>query len=114
MTTSGSKTILAVTVGGSCQPVVTAIGDYQPHHVVFIASDGPRGSKPTVDGMGKPCSGRNPEDEKPSITAQTGLQESQFTIRTITDPELVTDLLRSHTLGLDRCPPAISRLSLRG
>jgi len=37
--------------------------------------------------MGKPCSGRNPEDEKPSITAQTGLQESQFTIRTITDPD---------------------------
>lgn len=87
MTKPSSKTILAVTVGGSCQPVVTAITDYQPHHVLFIASDGSRGSRPTVDGTGKPCKGREPEDDKPSIAAQTGLKESQFTIRTISDPD---------------------------
>ncbi len=87
MTKSGSKTILAVTVGGSCQPVVAAVEDYQPHHVVFIASDGPRGSRATVDGAGKPCKGREPDDDKSSIIAQTGLKESQFTIRTITDPD---------------------------
>lgn len=87
MTKPGSKTILAVTAGGSCQPVVTAVTDYQPHHVVFIASDGPRGSKPTVDGDGKPCKGRDGEDAKPSIVAQTGLDASQFTIHPILDPD---------------------------
>lgn len=87
MTRSSSTTILAVTVGGSCQPVITAITDYQPQHVVFIASEGPRGSRLTVDGAGKPCTGREREDSKPSIVAQTSLEGAQFKIHPIVDPD---------------------------
>lgn len=87
MTSSSSTTILAVSVGGSCQPLITAITDYRPQYVVFIASEGPRGSLSTVTGPGKPCTGREPEDSKPSIAAQTGLKESQFEIHPIADPD---------------------------
>jgi len=36
-------TILALTVGGSCAPVVTAVQDYQPDLVCFIATGGEQG-----------------------------------------------------------------------
>ena len=47
--------MLALTVGGSCAPVITAIRDYQPDFVCFIVSSGSRGSWATVDGPGNPC-----------------------------------------------------------
>ena len=81
------STILVVTVGGSCQPVITAITDYQPQYVYFVASEGPRGSKPTVDGAGAPCKGRTPAEEGPSIVAQTGLTDAQYIVRTVSDPD---------------------------
>lgn len=85
------STILVVTVGGSCQPVITAITDYQPHHVYFVASDGTRGSKPTVDASGTPCKGRTSAEDAPSIVAQTGREQSQYSIRPVSDPDSVQE-----------------------
>ncbi len=50
--------ILFVTVGGSFQPIVTAIASLQPQRVIFIASDGEKGSKSQVIGVGTPCEQR--------------------------------------------------------
>ncbi|WP_414582547.1 TIGR02710 family CRISPR-associated CARF protein [Scytonema sp. PCC 10023] len=47
--------ILLVTVGGSHQPIVTAIGELQPERVIFLCSDGSKGSKSQVIGEGTPC-----------------------------------------------------------
>jgi hypothetical protein len=47
--------ILLVTVGGSFQPIVTAIRSLQPDRIIFIASDGDKGSKSQVIGEGTPC-----------------------------------------------------------
>jgi len=80
-------TILVVTVGGSCQPVITAINDYEPQYVYFVVSEGTRGSKPTVDAAGAPCKGRTPAEDGPSIVAQTGLADSQYAIRPVNDPD---------------------------
>jgi hypothetical protein len=44
--------ILLVTVGGSFQPIVTAIGTLSPDRVIFICSDGDKGSKSQVIGEG--------------------------------------------------------------
>lgn len=44
--------ILLVTVGGSFQPIVTVIRSLQPDRVIFIASDGEKGSKSQVIGGG--------------------------------------------------------------
>lgn len=73
--------VLAVTVGGSCAPVVTAIRDYQPDHVLFFASSGPRGSRSTIDGAGKVC------QDNPNILAQTNLSEGRYTIVEIDEPD---------------------------
>lgn len=81
------STILVVTVGGSCQPVITAIADYHPQYVYFVASEGTRGSRPTVDAAGAPCKGRTPAEDGPSIVAQTGLADSQYAIRPVNDPD---------------------------
>ncbi|NJK51825.1 MAG: TIGR02710 family CRISPR-associated protein [Leptolyngbyaceae cyanobacterium SU_3_3] len=47
--------ILFITVGGSHQPIVTSIQILQPDRVIFICSDGNRGSKSQVIGEGTPC-----------------------------------------------------------
>jgi hypothetical protein len=47
--------ILLITVGGSFQPIVTAIRSLQPDRVVFIASSGEKGSQSQVIGEGTPC-----------------------------------------------------------
>lgn len=47
--------ILIVTIGGSFQPIVTAIRSLQPDRVIFIASDGDKGSKSQVIGTDTPC-----------------------------------------------------------
>ena len=81
------STILVVTVGGSCQPIITAIGDYAPQHVFFVVSTGARGSKPTVDAAGTPCKGRSPTEDAPSIVQQAGLLPSQYTLHEIHEPD---------------------------
>ncbi|MDX2255535.1 MAG: TIGR02710 family CRISPR-associated CARF protein [Pseudanabaenaceae cyanobacterium bins.39] len=47
--------ILFITVGGSHQPIATSIKSQNPDRIVFICSDGARGSKSQVIGDGKPC-----------------------------------------------------------
>jgi len=47
--------ILFITVGGSHQPIATSIKSQNPDRVVFICSDGAKGSKSQVIGEGKPC-----------------------------------------------------------
>lgn len=80
------KTLLILTVGGSCAPVVTAIKDYKPDHTVFIVSTGDRGSRITIDGDQKPC---QKEDKTPevNILRQTGMQEGQYHIKELSDPD---------------------------
>ncbi|WP_026735588.1 hypothetical protein [Fischerella sp. PCC 9605] len=68
--------ILFVTVGGSFQPIVTSIRTLQPDRVIFIASDGNKGSKSQVIGEGTPCEvrrGTEVIERLPNIPIQVGL-----------------------------------------
>ncbi len=47
--------ILFVTVGGSPQPIITAVQSLNPDRVVFVCSGGSRGSETQIIGEGKPC-----------------------------------------------------------
>lgn len=70
--------VLIVTVGGSHQPIVTAIKTLNPERVVFICSDGDRGSKPQVIGKGNPCEvrrGTEVLERLPNIPIQVNLGE---------------------------------------
>jgi CRISPR-associated protein (TIGR02710 family) len=68
--------ILLITVGGSHQPIITAIGELQPDRVVFLCSDGPKGSKSQVIGGGNPCEvrkGSEVTERLPNIPTQLEL-----------------------------------------
>ena len=68
--------ILIVTVGGSFQPIVTAIRTLSPDRVVFLCSDGDKGSKFQVIGEGNPCEvrrGAEVVERLPNIPTQVGL-----------------------------------------
>ncbi|MEN9265408.1 MAG: TIGR02710 family CRISPR-associated CARF protein [Thermostichales cyanobacterium BF4_bins_65] len=67
--------ILFVTVGGSPQPIVTAIQSLGPGRVIFVCSGGPKGSLSQVVGEGTPCEvRRGSEVEKlPNIPTQANL-----------------------------------------
>jgi CRISPR-associated protein (TIGR02710 family) len=79
--------ILICTVGGSHQPIVTAINDQQPDYVIFICTDkdpatGRPGSNVQITGTGN-CIKARPQDEKPTlpnIPAQTGLSPEQYQV----------------------------------
>ncbi|MBW4573295.1 MAG: hypothetical protein KME31_36680 [Tolypothrix carrinoi HA7290-LM1] len=71
-----STKILLVTVGGSFQPIITAIRSLQPDRIIFIASDGEKGSKSQVIGEGTPCEvrrGAEVMERLPNIPTQVGL-----------------------------------------
>lgn len=71
------KTLL-ITVGGSFQPIVTSINSLQPDRIIFIASDGDKGSKTQVIGEGTPCEvrrGAEVIDRLPNIPTQVGIQD---------------------------------------
>ncbi len=59
--------ILLVTVGGSPAPIITAIQRLEPARVIFICSDGKKGSKSQVTGTGKPCTIRHPDGAEEKI-----------------------------------------------
>ena len=68
--------ILFITVGGSHQPIVTSITSQKPDRIVFVCSDGARGSKSQIIGEGKPCEVRKGSDvieALPNIPTQLGL-----------------------------------------
>jgi CRISPR-associated protein (TIGR02710 family) len=79
--------ILICTVGGSHQPIVSAINEQQPDHVIFICTDkdpatGRPGSNVQITGTGN-CIKARPQDEKPTlpnIPAQTGLNPEQYQV----------------------------------
>ena len=79
------STLLALTVGGSCAPVVTAVRDYAPDFVCFFASSGPRGSRTRVDGPGEVCNGA------PSIVAQTDLKPEQYEVVELAEPDSLSE-----------------------
>ena len=66
------STILLVTVGGSFPPIVTAIDSLKPDRVIFICSDGAKGSKSQVTGTGTPCEDRR-GNRFPNIPTQAKL-----------------------------------------
>ncbi len=80
------QTLLAITVGGSCAPVVTAIRDYNPDFVVFIVSTGARGSRAMVDGRDKPCSAED-KTPLPNILEQTGLPAEKCAFIELEEPD---------------------------
>jgi CRISPR-associated protein (TIGR02710 family) len=68
--------ILLITVGGSYQPIVTAIQTLKPDRIIFICSKGSRGSISQVIGTGTPCEVRKGSeivDRLPNIPTQTSL-----------------------------------------
>lgn len=70
--------ILMLTVGGSHQPIVTAIRSLQANRVVFICSAGSKGSETQVIGEGTPCEvrrGTEVIERLPNIPKQAGLDE---------------------------------------
>jgi CRISPR-associated protein (TIGR02710 family) len=72
------KTVLLVTVGGSHQPIVTAIQTLNPDRVIFICSDGPKGSISQVTGKGSPCEVRKGSEvieRLPNIPTQMRLRD---------------------------------------
>jgi len=93
-------TLLTITVGGSCAPVVSAIRAYQPDYVCFIITKGARGSHVKVDGPGAPCGDPRkancPEcgasfhlgdPTGPNIVSQTGLVETAWDPLTLDEPD---------------------------
>ncbi len=79
--------ILICTVGGSHQPIVSAIKELRPDYVVFICTDkdpasGQAGSRSEIEGKGNFIKAHR-DDEKPSlpnIPTQTGLSAEQYHI----------------------------------
>ncbi|MEQ1620572.1 MAG: TIGR02710 family CRISPR-associated CARF protein [Methylococcales bacterium] len=79
--------ILICTVGGSHQPIVSAIYDQRPDYVIFICTDkdsatGRAGSSIQITGTGN-CIKDQFSDDKPTlpnIPAQTGLTAEQFEV----------------------------------
>ncbi|MFH7244111.1 MAG: TIGR02710 family CRISPR-associated CARF protein [Spirulina sp.] len=68
-------TLLLITVGGSPAPILTAINSLRPDRIIFICSDGPRGSLSQIIGEGTPCEIRRGAevDRQPNIPTQLNL-----------------------------------------
>lgn len=81
-------TTLLCTVGGSHEPILAAIREVQPDHVIFICSEddattGRLGSHTQITKNGNAVMKKNVTDEKatlPNIPAQLGWGEDQYTV----------------------------------
>ncbi len=82
-------TLLILTVGGSCEPLVNAIKMEKPDFVYFVCSSGSKGSHQVVDGPGEPCveyrDGR--KVTHPSIVHQAGLDKGCYHKWEVEDPD---------------------------
>jgi len=100
--------VLIVTVGGSPAPIIKSIKDYQPAFIYFICSKNPQGSEKTIDGPGDPCGDTrkamcpqcneifnlgNPKGK--SIVVQCGLNENQYKVFTVENPDNLTECYNS-------------------
>jgi len=90
-----SKTLLICTVGGSHQPIVTAIRSVQPDFVCFVCSeDDPetkhQGSYTQILTPGKCIKSKREKNKNdlPNIPTQTGLSEDSFVVRRIPTDDL--------------------------
>lgn len=104
--------ILICTVGGSHQPIVSAIKELRPDFVMFICTDkdpatGRAGSVSQIDGTGNCIKAANSDDKPslPNIPSQTGLAPEQYQVKVT----LADDLDRIY---LD-CNTAIEHISRR-
>ena len=82
-------TLLILTVGGSCEPLVNAIRAERPDFVYFVCSSGSKGSHLMVDGPGEPCVEHVNcrKITRPSIAVQTGLEEGRYQKWEVDDPD---------------------------
>lgn len=89
------ENVLVCTVGGSPQPIVTAIRELAPLHVCFLCTDrdpatGQPGSRIQIEGKGNVI-GAHPADKGatlPSIPAQTGLDVSKYEVHIVPADDL--------------------------
>jgi CRISPR-associated protein (TIGR02710 family) len=86
------STILFITVGGSPAPIITSIQSLKPDRVVFICSDGPRGSISQVIGAGTPCEirkGAEVIERLPNLPTHLGLEpfHPEANVVTLSDPD---------------------------
>ena len=70
------NTILFITVGGSPEPIVTAINDLNPNQVIFICSTGSKGSESLVK----------------DIVSQCKLQEKNYQLVLIDNPDNISEV----------------------
>lgn len=92
---SAARSILLVTVGGSHEPVVTAVRALSPDYVVFLCSEdnlatGRRGSYTQIEGAGN-CIKAKPEDPRPTlpnIPAQAGLEAGRYRVERVSADDL--------------------------
>jgi len=90
-----TETILVCTVGGSHQPIVTAINTLRPERVVFICTGadpatGKAGSLKQVEGKGLVIKAA-PQDDKPTlpnIPAQCGLPDGSWEVAEVSADDL--------------------------
>lgn len=107
--------ILLITVGGSYQPIITAIRELKPDRVIFICSDGSKGTKSQVIGEGYPCEMRQtetlkiPQTPETSILGQLGIEgryqpgrDSLTLIRVEKLPNIVNQLSLGERFIADR------------
>jgi len=87
--------ILVCTVGGSPQPIVTAIKSLQPLFTEFICTDrdpgtGQPGSSLCITGAGKVCKSGSHSDapDLPNIPTMTSLKSEQFAVTLIPSDDL--------------------------
>jgi CRISPR-associated protein (TIGR02710 family) len=85
--------ILLITVGGSPQPIITAVQSLNPDRVVFVCSGGSRGSETQIIGEGKPCEirqGAQVVDRLPNLPTYLELGDrfqANRDLITISDPD---------------------------
>lgn len=87
------KKVLFVTVGGSPQPIITAVEALQPERVIFVCSDGRTGTVSQVLDEGTPCEIRHgPEARKklpnlPTVLKLGGRFDPQTDVLRLSAPD---------------------------
>lgn len=98
-----ARTLLFCTVGGSHQPIVTAINTLRPQRVVFFCTGadpatGKAGSRQQVEGRGLVIKAL-PQDDKPTlpnIPAQCGLTEGSWEVEEVPADDLDAAYAQMH------------------
>jgi CRISPR-associated protein (TIGR02710 family) len=97
-----AASVLVITVGGTCAPVVRAIREHAPSFVCFICSGGKKSTRRLIDGRGAVC------EDRPSIVAQTGLAADAYATFEIGDPDELEAcygaVLRALQTAVERSP----------